>query len=135
LVVFKLTTNGKLFMSNPQSNPHTVENEQYDAHIIPSETAARAEREGENFKHTPKQDDPETKSIDTTQGYAVDSEGLVNNYAMEPEMYYEEPGDAREQLDADAAARREELADINSNDETGNLTMEGDRRGKGTGVI
>ena len=122
-------------MPNPQSNPHNVENDMYDAHIIPAETAARREREGENYKHTPKHDNDDTKSIDTTAGYAVDSEGLVNNYGIEPEMYYEVPGDARAQLEADAAARQEELADINSNDETGNLTTDGDRRGKGTGVI
>lgn len=122
-------------MPNPQSNPHNVENDMYDAHIIPAETAARREREGENYKHTPKHDNADTKSINTTAGYAVDSEGLVNNYGIEPEMYYEVPGDARAQLEADAAARQEELADINSNDETGNLTTDGDRRGKGTGVI
>jgi hypothetical protein len=122
-------------MTNPEANPHTVENDLYDANIIPSETAARREREGDNFKHTPKQDEHDPDSIDTTAGYAVDSEGLVNNYGIEPEMYYEVPGDAKEQLAADAAARQAELADINDNDETGKLTTDGDRRGKGSGVI
>ncbi len=116
----------------PTSNPHTVENEIYDANIIPSETAARQAREGKDYKHTPEND---VEGIDTTAGYAVDSEGLVNNYAIEPEMYYEVPGDAAEQLAADAAARQEELADIRDDDETGKLTTEGDRRGKGPGII
>ena len=118
--------------NQPVSNPHTVNNEIYDANIIPSETAARMEREGENYKHTPEND---VEGIDTTKGYAVDSEGLVNNYAIEPEMYYEVPGDAKAQLEADATARTAELADIRDNDETGKLTTEGDYRGKGSGVI
>jgi hypothetical protein len=116
----------------PTNSPHTVDNEIYDANIIPSETAARIEREGEDYKHVPEND---VEGIDTTKGYAVDSEGLVNNYAIEPEMYYEVPGDAKEQLDADAAARMEELADIRDDDETGKLTTEGDSRGKDPGAV
>ena len=50
-------------------------------------------------------------------------------------MYYEVPGDAKEQLEADAAARMEEMADIRNDDETGKLTTEGDRRGKGPGAV
>ncbi len=118
--------------NQPTTNPHTVENESYDANIIPSETAARMEREGENYKHTPENN---VEGIDTTKGYAVDSEGLVNNYAIEPEMYYEVPGDAKAQLDADAAARIEELDDIRDDDETGKLTTDSDRRGKGPGAV
>ena len=64
----------------------------YDPHITPAETAARKEREGENFKHLP--DNPaDPDSIDTTSGFTVDKEGLVNNFAVEPEIYYETPGD------------------------------------------
>jgi hypothetical protein len=118
--------------NQPTTSPHTVENEIYDANIIPSETAARMEREGADYKHVP---DNDVEGIDTTKGYAVDSEGLVNNYAIEPEMYYEVPGDAKAQLEADAAARMEELADIRDDDETGKLTMEGDSRGKGPGAV
>jgi len=33
--------------------------------------------------------------VHTEGGYTVDKEGLLNNYAVEPEMYYETPGDAR----------------------------------------
>lgn len=65
----------------------------YDPHIIPSETAARKEREGENFKHLPEHP-PGSESLDTTGGFTVDKEGLVDNFAVEPEMYYETPGDA-----------------------------------------
>jgi hypothetical protein len=64
----------------------------YDPHIIPAETAARKEREGDNFKRLPKHP-PGSESLDTTGGFTVDTEGLVNNYGIEPEMYYEEPGD------------------------------------------
>ncbi len=79
-------------MDTQKNNPHTVNNEAYDAHIVPAETAARHEREGENYKQTPDNTEP-ADSIDTTTGYTVDSEGLANNYAVEPEMYYEVPGD------------------------------------------
>jgi hypothetical protein len=59
----------------------------YDANIIPAETAARIEREGENYKQLPE---------NVPSGYTVDKEGLINNYAIEPEMYVEAPGDVQE---------------------------------------
>ncbi len=65
----------------------------YDPHIIPAETAARKEREGENFKRLPKHQ-PGSESLDTTGGFTVDKEGLVDNFGIEPEIYYETPGDA-----------------------------------------
>lgn len=65
----------------------------YDPHIIPAETAARKEREGDNFKRLPKHP-PGSESLDTTAGFTVDKEGLVDNFGIEPEMYYETPGDA-----------------------------------------
>ncbi|MEH2380681.1 MAG: hypothetical protein V7K27_17650 [Nostoc sp.] len=115
----------------------------YDRGIIPAETAARIEREGDKYKTLPteegqgdastnEQTDPE--SIRTTDGYTVDKEGLLNNYAVEPEMYYEEPGDARKQAAEDTAERIEELGEINQ-DEEGKLTDKGDKRGRGPGVI
>lgn len=110
-----------------------VQQDGYDREIIPAETAARKEREGSNFKQTP--DSEAGDGIDTTGGYTVDKEGLLNNYAVEPEMYYEEPGDAAAQAEAAETARIQELADVNQNDEDGLLTEEGDRRGKGSGVI
>jgi hypothetical protein len=105
----------------------------YDRGIIPAETAARKEREGENFKQVP--EDGVADSVDTAGGYTVDKEGLLNNYAIEPEMYYEVPGDARDAEAEEAAQRAEELGEINDTDETGKLTDSGDLRGKGTGVI
>ncbi|HEY9617084.1 MAG TPA: hypothetical protein V6C64_09595 [Microcoleaceae cyanobacterium] len=108
-----------------------VSTDTYDRGIVPAETAARKEREGEEFKHTPEREE----DIDTTGGFTVDREGLLNNYAIEPEMYYEEPGDLRAKEEAEKAARQAELADINENDETGKLTMEDDTRGKGSGLI
>jgi hypothetical protein len=106
----------------------------YDAHIIPSETAARKEREGEGFKHKPESEESQ-ESIDTTGGYTVDGEGLANNYAVEPEMYVEVPGDLREEEQAQAAARSQDRLEVNETNEMGKLTDTGDQRGKGTGII
>jgi hypothetical protein len=64
----------------------------YDAHIIPAETAARKENEGENFKHLPTHPiGPD--NVETTDGFTVDKEGLMDNFPIEPEMYYETRGD------------------------------------------
>jgi hypothetical protein len=64
----------------------------YDLHIVPAETAARKAREGEHYKQLPDEQADED-SIHTTGGFTVDKEGLANNYAIEPEMYVEVPGD------------------------------------------
>jgi hypothetical protein len=108
-----------------------VERDTYDRGIVPAETAARKEREGKEYKHLP----DNTEDINTTGGYTVDQEGLANNYAIEPEMYYEVPGDLKAMEEAEEAARAEELADVQTNDETGKLTDEKDDRGKGVGII
>lgn len=118
--------------------------DEYDRHIIPAETAARKEREGELYKTLPTEEreanastDDQThpsQSLRTTDGYTVDKEGLLNNYAVEPEMYYEVPGDARQEAQEDAAHRAEELEEINE-DKQGELTMDRDERGRGPGVI
>jgi hypothetical protein len=71
----------------------------------------------------------------TRDGFTVDQEGLVNNYAIEPEMYVNEPGDLREKEEALKAERAREYSEVHHNDEDGKLTMEGDRRGKGPGII
>ena len=92
----------------------------YDRNITSAETAARQAREGDDFRETPDSDDA---SIDTTSGYTVDREGLLNNYPIEPEMYIEEPGDLKEKLEAEAQERVRELREIN---------QEG---GKGPGII
>ncbi|WP_448267230.1 hypothetical protein [Nostoc sp. DSM 114159] len=115
----------------------------YDRGIIPAETAARMEREGDKFKTRPTEereadaptdDQTDSESIRTTDGYTVDNEGLSNNYAIEPEMYYEEPGDARQQAAEEKAQRIEELGEVNQ-DEEGKLTDKGDSRGRGPGII
>jgi hypothetical protein len=49
-------------------------------------------------------------------------------------MYYEVPGDARQAEEADKALRMEELKEIKQDNE-GELTEEGDERGKGVGAI
>lgn len=63
-----------------------IDKDGYDANIIPAEIAARKEREGDDYKKIPEGN--------LEGGAAVDNEGLLNNYAVEPEMYYENPGDA-----------------------------------------
>jgi rhodanese-related sulfurtransferase len=65
----------------------------YDPHITPAETAARKEHEGAKFKHLDPHPDG-SDSIDESKGFTVDKEGLVDNFAIEPEMYYDVPGDA-----------------------------------------
>jgi hypothetical protein len=113
-------------MSNQDATSDT-----YDRGIIPAETAARKEREGENYKQLP--DDPD--GFDTTGGYTVDSEGLANNYAIEPEMYIDEPGDLRESEAEAKQQRQRELQEVREDDETGKLTADKDSRGHGPGVI
>ncbi len=76
--------------SNPNQSSSTADS--YDANMIPAETAARKDREGENFKQSPNATES-AKSLDTTGGETTDTEGLANNYAVEPEMYSETPGD------------------------------------------
>ncbi|WOD37644.1 hypothetical protein [Nodosilinea sp. E11] len=114
-------------MSNPR-----VESDNYDPHIVPAETAARKEREGANFKQLRDESD---NSIDTSGGQTVDREGLANNYPIEPEMYINEPGDLREEAEADKAQRRAELSEINQTDETGKVTTKSDERSKGAGQV
>ena len=136
-------------MSNQGVNKATdssdrVDDNNYDRGITPAETAARMDREGNQYKKTPTEErnasaatDDQTNpdsSVRTTDGYTVDKEGLLNNYAVEPEMYYETPGDAREQLEQDKANRVQELKEIKGGSE-GELSMDEDERGKGTGAI
>ena len=115
----------------------------YDRGIIPAETAARIKREGVNYKHLPTEEDlasaatddqTDIYSIRTTDGYTVDKEGLLNNYPVEPEMYYEVPGDAREIAEQEKAERIQELREVNA-DKTGLLTEDFYKRGKGPGMI
>ncbi|HEY9825860.1 MAG TPA: hypothetical protein V6D19_10455 [Stenomitos sp.] len=116
-------------MSDQTNNP--VEVDTYDRGIVPAETAARKEREQGDYKHLPEKEG----DIDTTGGYTVDKEGLLNNYAIEPEMYVNEPGDLRAEEEEARAARTHELEEVNETDETGKLTMEHDDRGRGPGLI
>lgn len=103
----------------------------YDPNIVPSDVASRMEREGENFKKTP---DGEEEN-NTASGYTVDTEGRMNNFAIEPEMYIEEPGDLRQKEEAKKAERAETVKEVNQTDEEGKLKMSEDNRGKGTGII
>jgi len=115
----------------------------YDPGIIPAETAARMEREGSDFMHIHTKKDQEdartddqtdSESINVTGGNTVDKEGLNNAYAIEPEMYINEPGDLRQEEAELENQRGEQLQNLNQ-DEEGKLTTEGDKRGKGPGII
>jgi hypothetical protein len=134
------TESGKETTTNQQVN---FDDDTPDRGIIPAETAARREREGSEFKTTPTKagqegaktnDQADPDSIDVTGGYTVDKEGLGNNYAIEPEIYVDEPGDLRQEEEESTAERAQELENVNQ-DEEGKLTMEGDKRGKGQGII
>jgi hypothetical protein len=130
-------------VNQAQDSSERVNVDTYDRGIVPAETAARKEREEENYKTVPTQqkqenaatnDQTNSESINTTDGYTVDQEGLLNNYAVEPEMYYEKPGDARQAAVEDTAERVEELQEVKQ-DNQGKLTEKGDNRGKGPGKI
>jgi hypothetical protein len=107
----------------------------YDHGIVPAEVAARKRREGQNFGHLPNEANQiEPASVHTSDGYTVDREGLLNNYAIEPEMYFNELGDLKQQTEAVVSERRHELEELRK-DETGKLTTERDLRHKGPGLI
>jgi hypothetical protein len=98
-------------------------NPTYDRGIMPAEVGARIDREKENFKKTPEH---EEGTLDTTGGYTMDREGLLNNYAIEPEMYVNVPGDLKEEEEADKARRIQTLHEVKE--------VEGSL-GKGQGII
>jgi len=129
---------GKIIMSNSdstnQTNNFNSAAPQYDRGIVPAETAARKEREGENFGAKPDSEAAGSGDFDTRKGQTVDQEGLANNYAIEPEMYINEPGDLQEEEAAQQAKRAQELQEL-SEDEQGRLTLEQDQRHKGQGQI
>jgi hypothetical protein len=122
---------------SPDIDDHSPAVDTYDRGIVPAETAARKEREKDAFKKTPGElgQGGDADSVDTVGGYTVDKEGLLNNFAVEPEMYINEPGDLREKEEAEKAERAHELEELKHNDETGKLTMDHDTRGKGPGII
>lgn len=118
------------------ANQNAIQRDSYDRNMIPAEIAARRDREGDDYKQLPNLNpDAGQESIDTTGGYTVDERGLSNNYAVEPEMYVEEPGDLREKNDAIADRRAQRLGNIQDSDRDGLLTADGDNRGRGPGVF
>lgn len=126
-------------MANEASSKNkTTRNDEMDTStadrgIVPAEVAARMDREGNDYRKTA-DEQAGAESLDVTGGATVDQEGLANNFAVEPEMYYETPGDMKQQEEEDAAARSQELAEANE-DKEGDLTMEGDQRGRGPGIV
>ncbi|EDX87291.1 hypothetical protein S7335_4999 [Synechococcus sp. PCC 7335] len=106
----------------------------YDPHLVPSETAAREAREGTRFAQVEHDDAKDTEHIHTRDGYTVDPEGLINNYAVEPPMYVNEPGDLAEEEEIVAQQRAAER-DALSKDEEGNLSPKTNWQHKGPGMI
>ena len=111
-------------MSNQSDYQNSIP--QYDAHIIPAESVARQHREGKNFGHT-SHVEADGELSEATEGYTVDQEGLLNNYAIEPEMYVDVPGDREEQAAQEKAEYAHQLQEL-SEDEDGKLTTEHDWR-------
>ena len=79
-------------MTNQSNQTESQEKNYSDgSELIPAEVVARQKREGNEPPNTPvpqlneAQTNPD--NIDTTGGYTVDQEGLVNNYAVTPEVY------------------------------------------------
>lgn len=118
---------------NKVTRNEELETSTADRGIIPAEVAARMDREGSDYRTTA-DEQADSESIDVTGGATVDQEGLANNYAVEPEMYYDEPGDAAQEEAQDKADRAEELAEVNQDSE-GKLTNDRDTRGRGPGII
>ncbi|MEM8777591.1 MAG: ssl1498 family light-harvesting-like protein [Cyanobacteria bacterium P01_G01_bin.49] len=57
--------------------------------LIPAEVAAKKRREGSEPPNEPVTDNQEQQSTGnptSTEGYTVDQEGLVNNYAVTPKL-------------------------------------------------
>jgi hypothetical protein len=76
------------------------------------------------------------ENLNGTNHYTVDQDGLMNNYPVEPEMYFEVPGDAREQNEAEKAARAQERREVTENslgDPEGEEHV--GSHGKGVGII
>ncbi|MDJ0902142.1 MAG: hypothetical protein QNJ55_25405 [Xenococcus sp. MO_188.B8] len=112
----------------------TQELSHYDPHIVPPELKARAAREGKNFGHVEHDIPGDTEHLHNRDGYTVDEEGLINNYAVEPEMYIKVPGDLKAKQKQLRMQRLHELQELSEGEE-GKLTMEHDWRHKGPGMI
>jgi hypothetical protein len=124
-------------MNSPNNTQVAISH--YDPHLIPAETAARQQREGKRFGRTPReQANHDHTTVDAAasrrDGYTVDGEGLLNNYAIKPEMYINVPGDLRQKAAQQAAERARQLQEL-SEDEDGQLTIEHDWRHQGPGLI
>jgi hypothetical protein len=118
-------------MANPENTNPTPSH--YDPHIVPAETAAREKREGSHYGQV--EHDPQSpEHIHTRDGYTVDQEGLINNYAVEPPMYINEPGDLDDERNSEHERQVRDRKAL-SEDEEGKLTMEHDWRHKGPGLI
>ena len=105
----------------------------YDPHLIPPESVARAKREGDEFGHVNK-DPSDTEQLHTRSGYTVDQEGLINNYAVEPKMYINEPGDLDEEQGFVAYQKAANFKSLTQN-EKGEVAKTRDWNNRGPGVI
>jgi hypothetical protein len=118
---------------NPQNDSASTISH-YDAHLVPAESAARAIREKDQFGKVAHDNPEDREHIHIRDGYSIDQEGLVNNYAIEPEMYIHEPGDLAAENQQRHLQRVHEIQDLGESEE-GKLTMEHDWRHRGPGMI
>jgi hypothetical protein len=77
---------------------------------------------------------PTTEGPRQRTGYTIDEDDRSNNYAIEPEMYINEPGDLRQAAEKAKLERLRELAEMQESEE-GKLTIEHDFRHKGPGLL
>lgn len=120
--------------TNAQTS-HSPTSDSYDAHMIPAETAARKDRESDGYKQVPENAES-SGSIDTTGGYTVDKEGLVNNYASEPEIYSEIPGDLSNQSSSKSIKHKYTIVDtFPSSTEAESIALEMQKAGLDTQKI
>jgi capsid protein len=77
---------------------------------------------------------PTTERLHRRTGYTIDEDGRSNNYAIEPEMYVDEPGDLKAAAEKAKVERLRERAEIQQG-EAGKPTLESDWRDKGPGIM
>ena len=94
-----MTTQKDSANSNQNNTQQTLSH--YDAHLIPAETVAREAREGSQFAQVEHDNAEDVEHIHTRDGYTVDQEGLINNYAVEAPMQVDRPGSWRRKIQQD----------------------------------
>lgn len=92
-IVIKFKGNKKYMVHNEVEPQETLQEQQHrsdGSELIPAEVAARTKREGSEPPNQPeaqiKQEQTAKSTTDTTAGYTVSGQGLVNNYPVTPKI-------------------------------------------------